>query len=106
MRDIQRYFNKYNKQYFGGKLPKVKIYLAPKKFKAIASIEEYHDDNEKSYYRILISKKAIDCGFRIASIALLHEMTHLSVGLEHEHDKVYQRARRKLLLAGAYDTLI
>jgi len=106
MKDIQQYFNKYNKQYFGGKLPKVKIYLAPKKFKAIASIDEYRDDKNKAYFKIQISRSAMDCGFRIASIALLHEMTHLSVGLEHQHDKVYQRAKRKLILAGAYDDLL
>ena len=116
----QKYFDKTNKLYFEGKLPKVKVYTAPllkitqlsqksaldsRNWKhagnyAICGYDEFGEpsvilDKGTSIFHSLITRQSI-----------LHEQIHWYLGLNVGHGKIFKAQIRRIAALGALDNLI
>jgi len=117
----QRYFDKANRYYFEGKLPNVKVYVAPllkvnqltqesakdsANWKhagnyALAGFDEAGDpciilDKGTSIFHSILTKQSV-----------LHECIHFYIGLDIQvHGKVFKAQVRRIASLGALDELI
>lgn len=93
-RDLQRWYRRYNKEYFGGKLPPARV-----RFAKIAWMGEAYLGSGEIYINVLL-KKWERGGARFT---LLHEMAHLSLPASVDHGPRFQKEMLRLAKAGAFN---
>lgn len=116
----QKLLNSYNKKYFDGRLPDIKVgtapllkitYLSQKDLSKPEKIDggEYGlagiDERDGSPFIVL--DKGI-CIFHsiLAKQTLIHEAIHHFIGLEKGHGKLFKAQIRRVACLGAFDNLI
>ena len=105
---VRKQYDYYNKTLFFNSLPRHVEFAVTKRHDCLAETAEMADLNGVVlYYRIEFSRQFWNLhSSRLTFIILLHEMTHLAAGLSHQHDKVFEKAIKRLTRSGAYDTLL
>ena len=92
--ELHWWFCRYNRKYFGGKLPAAKV-----KFSKLADGllgEMYHGENE------IYVTKDLRKWPRSARFTLFHEMAHLKLGAAVNHGPSFEREMLRLAKAGAF----
>lgn len=107
-KELTRFYEVYNSIYFNGTLPKIKVYhrkLKPKTYGWTA-----FDVKSRRAVYIGVSETLHRQGWQCTElVTLLHEMVHVSMGPVSEkegHGKEFQKRKRKLIVAGAFDDLL
>ena len=107
--EIRRQYDRYNKFFFLNSLPRHVDFKVVDRRDCLGEASEFTDTRTKAHlhYQIEFSKElwAVQSR-RLIYIILLHEMTHLAAGLHHNHDKLFEANRKRLIDAGAYDSLL
>lgn len=101
-----------NSLYFNGRLPRLKVYFAPLHGKTYG--ETIFDLEDRRAIAIHINSKIGKLGWDCtATITMLHEMCHVSIGVqgdgtsaEKNHDEVFQAEKRRIIVLGAFDDLL
>jgi hypothetical protein len=116
----QKLFDSYNKKYFDGRLPDIKVgvapllkitYLSQKSLSKPEKIDggEYGlagtDPTDGTPY-IVLDKGMTVFHVLMAKLTLIHEMVHHWIGLEKGHGKAFKTQIRRLANLGAFDRLI
>ena len=105
---LTRFYEAYNTLYFNGKLPKLKIgygRVEPRTYGVTA-----FDVKTRRAICITISQTLHNQGWQCTElVTLLHEMVHVEMGpvsIKEGHGKEFQRLKRRLIVAGAFDELL
>ena len=118
-RKLQKYFKEFNKEFFDGLLPDIKVIFSDLSEDDLAGAFNFDWDINKNPLLEQITEVSIeiDKGLReygtYALITLLHEMLHLktllrcstraNVNKEGEHGPIFNEEKRKLILKGAFN---
>lgn len=106
-RELTYFYHEYNNEYFGGRLVNLEVYFRkmPKSLRYVRYGYTAIPDKGDAEY-IVINKELIHW-YEIARIVLLHEMIHVRYPhIEPDHGKLFQKEKRRLIIAGAFDNLI
>lgn len=101
-RTLQKWYAKYNRDYFGGKLPKVSLGFA-----LMPRTKFGHTTKVGDRFEVDISGAIFDMDKTIL-FTLLHEMAHIKLWQRyprHQHGEVFCREMRRLAREGAFDQL-
>jgi hypothetical protein len=96
---LKRIYNRFNRLYFGGKLPDISIVWEP--CGDSNGVTHMWDGKAK---RLCIDPCMRGCT-RYVKIIILHEMIHVKFPRTH-HGKVFKAERQRLWDEGAFDRLI
>lgn len=113
---LERCFDRFNKKYFGNKLPKAYVYLDKRIWKRDCVLGDYTEfdtfnpKNKKTgqWYRIRIANEVKKVSPRMARFVLLHEMVHHKLNRKKEythHGPLFQKEMLRLARAGAFNSL-
>ena len=101
---LKRWYTKYNRKYFGNKLPKDTIVFWCKRVfrydDAIGAADVF-DALPHTIYIACELKKI----HKVALIVLLHEMCHIAVGGDPDHGRRWQLKMKSLASRGAFESL-
>jgi hypothetical protein len=99
---LERLYRYYNRKYFGGKLPVVKV-----KFTDL--IDKYGAVGNTHYEARVPEMILIDKTLRrwniTARLTLLHEMVHVKLPYKIVHGKMFEKEMRRLARLGAFTGL-
>lgn len=96
---LRWWYGRYNRLYFGGKLPRCRIGL-------MTSLEDCAEVYANQSPPVMNLNRRILWSARQVQVALLHEMTHLKIRDELGHGRRFVRELHRLMRAGAYDGLL
>lgn len=108
---LQRWYEKYNKLYFGSKLPKACVVgwnneLDPGDAAAVHGVHFTMAEDGVDWDVVGIHLDAAKhAGAKDARMSLLHEMAHLSLYPYRFHGKKFDMEMRRLAMLGAFDGL-
>jgi len=105
-RELTFQYHEYNRKYYRGRLPNIEVYFRsmPKSKQDVLGYTATPEIGDAEY--IVINKK-LELWREIAEIVLLHEMIHVRFPhAEPDHGKIFEKERRRLIVAGAFDDLI
>jgi hypothetical protein len=98
---IRRWYGRYNREFFGGKLPpNIPILYDSRK----GSVAQLESDSQGSLAIVFNPVHATEAG--VVRITLLHEMVHVEQWPARNHGKRYQKRIDELYAAGAYRGLL
>jgi predicted SprT family Zn-dependent metalloprotease len=97
---ITEVYEEYNRQFFKGRLPKISV--------------TYRNIKENNAYTLFFASVPVEIvlnryllrSARLSRIVLVHEMAHISVGIECGHGPKFQKELRRLVKQGAYKGLL
>lgn len=100
--ELARLYRRYNKKYFGNKLPAIRVVFASI-LRPYGQLGVTHYEERKPVY-IHIDKllRKWNC---TAKLTLLHEMNHVSLPFRVEHGPVFERGMRRLARLKAFTGL-
>jgi hypothetical protein len=108
---LKSLYNKYNRQYFDNKLPDILVgYATTRQFKthrvkkgtcAFTSFDDTKHTKPTAIVVLYFPGKSM----LYIKADLLHEMVHVSKP-RAEHGKVFKKERRRILLLGAFDSIL
>lgn len=108
---LQKWYDKYNKLYFDGKLPKAEVGLNDELEGTKPNLECYgitvsftDDDTKTTVVQIHINPE-LHVTFDQARLTLLHEMVHIFLFPYDKHGKKFHDAMKTLAIKGAMDAL-
>jgi predicted metal-dependent hydrolase len=109
-RELTYLYHEINERYYRGKLPNLEVYWAPlpakRKEEFKYGITAVGRKNHRAHY-IVINEKLRKLGSDVAELVLIHETIHARHPRKAgDHGKVFEKERRRLILAGAVDHLI
>jgi hypothetical protein len=99
-RQLRRWYNAFNRQWFGDKLPRDTVLLYE-----VVNGSQAECVEEICGRHIIRINPAIAWSSRNARFALIHEMAHIKVGNEHGHGKKFQDEMLRLAQIGALRNL-
>ncbi len=105
-RYLTRFYEAYNTLYFNGKLPKLKVYYGRLK-RDVYGETAFNAKNHRAAF-ITVNQKLHRQGWSCTEhVTLLHEMVHVSIGpTKDSHGKEFQKQKRRLIVAGAFDDIL
>jgi hypothetical protein len=99
-RQLRRWYNAFNRQWFGDRLPKDTVL----RYEVVNGAQAECIENLDGRYLIRLNP-AIAWAQRNAKMALMHEMAHVAIGNEHGHGKKFQEEMLRLAQCGALKNL-
>lgn len=118
---LQRYFDEYNRRYFGNSLPPCNTIFTDLSRKHKGAVGHYvpvqyeKKSPEDGIWRLSRTEHFIEVDHRVKNMGifwqstLLHEMAHLAVGLKHKrvksHGRIWQKEMLRLATIGAFKNL-
>jgi hypothetical protein len=107
---LRKMYRKFNRTWFGGRMPKNTI---------LKIVDMYNlgmiDLEAGAPPVIKIARDCFQCGWGAVGLTMFHEMVHLELAIEHArkigyaraltHGKRFQRRMRQLAQKGAFDRL-
>lgn len=103
-RELVEWYKKYNRRYFGGKLPPVPLAVFVR-FSKIGEDSLGHSIWSLDRWQMIEISHDIQDWDRVVRKTLLHEMVHLSLPMRVEHGPKFQKAMLRLAKLGAFKEL-